>query len=133
MDNEYTSQKLLPFPLAFLLSLWSGGIALFNGAWWFTNSWNLFATQGWGSFGFLISPACWLWFTLVASSWFAPTKLAFWVWRKTNPELTRTKVALIVFLVPLVATILFNYFGDYWYPLKIYPNGKTYLRIIPFL
>jgi hypothetical protein len=134
--DEYEDHKNLrrfPVPVALLLSLWSGTLAILNGIAYFRNTWLLFANLRSYSFALLINPSAWLWFLLVSSWWYAPLCLTFLPWGRYSPEFSRTKVTLLVIFVPLGVSLLFYYTVEYWFPLKFAENGSMYLRFFPFL
>ena len=37
-------------------------------------------------------------------------------------------MALAVIIVPVIVMFLFKYLGEYWLPLKAYPDGSLYIR-----
>ncbi|APC08277.1 hypothetical protein [Neomoorella thermoacetica] len=134
-NDGNSTKRFIPKPVAILLSLWNGLFVILNGTWYLRNTLTLFSMKWWLIAAWFLSPAFWLWFTLVPSAWYAPLGLIRWLWfdrRDYGLSLKRWQVVLICLLVPIVATIIFGLPG--WFPLVVDPNTKhIYLRILPFL
>lgn len=136
MENQPNIEKVRLFhpAISIIFSLWAACWAIHNVIWYFANTYMMFSTLGWGSFALAVSPAFWLWLGLVSSSWYAPMSMIFLLWRGGGgTELTRSKskVAWLVILVPIIVTFLFTA-ESWWFPIKV-DNGHIYIRMFPFL
>lgn len=123
--------RVFSIPIAVLLSLWVGFWAISNGIWYFSNTVNMFSVLEWKFFLLFVSPAFWIWITIVSSSWYAPLGMIFLSWGKPG-RMRKGKLALLIVLTPIVVTLLFLVLGEFWLPIKSV-SGRIYVRMIPFL
>ncbi len=132
MEDQQCTNKVRVFhpAICLMLSIWAACWTISNGIWYFANTYKMLSTLGWKSFTLAISPAFWLWLTLVSASWYAPLSMIFLPWKMIKLTHSRSILALIIILVPVILTLIFG--TEYWFPLKT-DNGCIYIRMIPFL
>jgi len=123
--------RAFSIPIAALLSLWAGFWTISNGIWYFSNTVNMFSVLEWEFFLLFVSPAFWIWITIVSSSWYAPLGAIFLPWGNWG-GMRKGKLALLIVLTPIVVALLFLVLGEFWLPIKS-DSGRIYVRMIPFL
>ena len=117
------------------MSLWCLLWLVYNGYNYIYLSWRIFSNLKWLSLALLVNPCFWLWVLFFTSVW-KPLELLVMPWlAKYDRENSRTKITLLVLIVPPVLGLALQYIGPYFYPVILGGDDGTHviLRFIPIL
>ena len=120
--------------LAIPLTLWCLIWLVSNGYNYIHLTWHLFRSLKWWSVCLLFSPCFWVWIACFSSAAWAPLNLWLLPWGKYDRDLSRSKIVLMVLLVPLLLGLALEYLGPYFYPITQDVHGKgQFPRFVPIL
>jgi hypothetical protein len=132
---EISPKRKLHWLIAAPLSVWCLLWLALNGWNYFSLTWHLFATLKWMSFALLINPCFAIWIGAFSSCFWAPLNSLGLPWGEYDAHFSRRKIALLVFFVPPLLGLVFQFIGPYFYPITYggEDGHHVFLRFIPIL